>query len=171
MCCALDGSSPQLDTPPSGRKRRHKRHRRHAQRGRSRLVLDPVRASRLRMLIERCVLAGLDFHGLGQPTSPVEILLLAGPGRGEAPIALARQVAMYLAHVACALTLTEAARIYGRDRSTAAHACGVVEERRDNPRFDHIIELLERCVQLGLTQIEPALAIARLDVRGGAPFD
>jgi hypothetical protein len=35
-----------------------------------------------------------------------------------------------------------------RDRTTVAHACQVVEERRDDPRFDRVIELLERVTKV-----------------------
>lgn len=63
--------------------------------------------------------------------------------RGKAPVALARQVAMYLAHVACGLSFTEVGILFGRDRTTAAHACRVIEDRRDDPVFDRALELLE----------------------------
>lgn len=63
--------------------------------------------------------------------------------RGKAHIALARQVAMYLAHVICGLTLTEVGVLFGRDRTTVAHACAVVEDRRDDPIFDRALDLLE----------------------------
>jgi len=63
--------------------------------------------------------------------------------RGRAKVALARQVAMYLAHVACGLTLTDTGRLFGRDRTTVAHACGVIEDRRDDPLFDRALDLLE----------------------------
>jgi len=66
--------------------------------------------------------------------------------RGRARVALARQVAMYLAHVACGLTLTDTGRLFGRDRTTVAHACGVVEDRRDDPLFDRALDLLEWAV-------------------------
>lgn len=66
--------------------------------------------------------------------------------RGSAPTALARQVAMYLAHVACGLTLTETGRLFGRDRTTVAHACGVIEDKRDDPLFNHVLDLLEWAV-------------------------
>src|SRR5262245_12092505 len=48
--------------------------------------------------------------------------------RGRARVAFARQVAMYLAHVACGLNLTEVGYIFARDRTTVAHACNVVED-------------------------------------------
>lgn len=63
--------------------------------------------------------------------------------RGCPSVAFARQVAMYLAHVACGLTLTQVGYIFGRDRTTVAHACGVIEDRRDDPVFDRSLELLE----------------------------
>ena len=66
--------------------------------------------------------------------------------RGEASVAFARQVAMYLAHVACCLPLSEVGRLFRRDRTTVRHACAVVEDRRDDPRFDLTIGLLERVV-------------------------
>jgi chromosomal replication initiation ATPase DnaA len=66
--------------------------------------------------------------------------------RGRAKVALARQVAMYLAHVACGLSMTDTGRLFGRDRTTVAHACGVIEDRRDDPLFDRALDLLEWAV-------------------------
>ena len=63
--------------------------------------------------------------------------------RGCPRAAFARQVAMYLAHVACGLTLTEVGQVFARDRTTVAHACGRVEDQRDDPAFDRSLELLE----------------------------
>ena len=71
--------------------------------------------------------------------------------RGRAKVALARQVAMYLAHVGCGLSLTETGRLFERDRTTVAHACGVIEDRRDDPIFDRALDLLEWAVP-ALTQ-------------------
>lgn len=66
--------------------------------------------------------------------------------RGEAKVALARQVAMYLAHVGRGHSFTEVGRQFARDRTTVAHACGVIEDRRDDPVFDRTLELLEQVV-------------------------
>lgn len=66
--------------------------------------------------------------------------------RGRAEVALARQVAMYLAHVACGMSLTDVGRMFSRDRTTVAHACAVIEDRRDDKVFDRAIELLEMVV-------------------------
>ena len=63
--------------------------------------------------------------------------------RGRARAAFARQVAMYLAHVACGFTLTEVGEVFSRDRTTVAHACSRVEDLRDDAAFDRSLDLLE----------------------------
>jgi chromosomal replication initiation ATPase DnaA len=50
---------------------------------------------------------------------------------------------MYLAHVTFGLTLTTVGREFGRDRTTVSHACALVEDARDNPEFDHTVDVLE----------------------------
>lgn len=69
---------------------------------------------------------------------------LIGDTRGCAKVALARQAGMYLARVSLGLTLSEAASLFGRDRTTAAHACRVIEDRRDNPGFDERLGAIEK---------------------------
>ena len=59
---------------------------------------------------------------------------------------MARKVAMYLAHVACRLSLTDTGKLFNRDRTTVAHACAVIEDRRDDPLFDRALDLLEWAV-------------------------
>jgi hypothetical protein len=76
----------------------------------------------------------------------VELALLRRPTRGRARVALARQVAMYLAHVGCGLSLTETGELFERDRTTVAYACHIVEGRREDPTFDRAIGLLERVI-------------------------
>lgn len=73
---------------------------------------------------------------------------LRGASRGEAQIAFARQVAMYVAHVWFALPLSEVGRRFDRDRTTVAHACRVVEDRRDDPRIDRIVAAIESSADL-----------------------
>lgn len=68
---------------------------------------------------------------------------LLSPSRRSAAAAFARQVAMYLARVCFGATFSEIGRAFGRDRTTAAHACRLVEERRDDPRLDATLERLE----------------------------
>lgn len=52
-------------------------------------------------------------------------------------------VAMYLAHTGLGYTMSEVGHLFSRDRTTVAHACQVIEDRRDDPMFDHTLDLLE----------------------------
>jgi chromosomal replication initiation ATPase DnaA len=63
--------------------------------------------------------------------------------RCGAEVALARQVAMYLVRVTFEHGFAEIGRAFGRDRTTASHACRVVEDRRDDDRFDLSLQALE----------------------------
>lgn len=63
--------------------------------------------------------------------------------RGRAPAAFARQVAMYLTHVVLGLNYSATGRRFHRDRTTVAYACRVVEDRRDNPQTDVLLQALE----------------------------
>ena len=66
--------------------------------------------------------------------------------RGRCDVAFARQTAMYLARVALGLTLSQAGALFGRDRTTAAHACRLIEDLRDDPRFDTLLSAMEEYV-------------------------
>jgi chromosomal replication initiation ATPase DnaA len=68
--------------------------------------------------------------------------------RGRPAEAFARQVAMYLAHVGLGLSLSAVARLFARDRTTVAHACALVEDRRDSAPFDRSLDLLEGAMRL-----------------------
>ena len=63
-------------------------------------------------------------------------------------MALARQAGMYIAHVGCSLRLTEVGELFDRDRTTVAHACSIIEQRRDNPEFDQALELTESVIKV-----------------------
>lgn len=67
--------------------------------------------------------------------------------RRKARVALARQIAMYLVHVAFGLNLSEVGLHFGRDRTTAAHACRQMEDRRYDQDFDMLLDRLERAVR------------------------
>lgn len=101
--------------------------------GKRHRVLPDREARRIRIVIEAAVaeVFGVPRNDLGRPS------------RGKAPIALARQAAMYLAHVSCRLNLTDVGQIFARDRTTVAHACAVIEDRRDDAVFDRALELME----------------------------
>jgi hypothetical protein len=77
----------------------------------------------------------------------LEARRLRGGTRGAAPVALARQVAMYVAHVRLGLDYTAIGRAFGRDRTTVAHACRLIEDRRDDPRVEDVIGRIEEAVQ------------------------
>ncbi|MEM6626550.1 MAG: helix-turn-helix domain-containing protein [Pseudomonadota bacterium] len=81
--------------------------------------------------------------GLAAFSSGVSTEDVNGATRGRASAALARQVAMYLAHVGFEMSLARVAAAFGRDRSTVAHACHLIEDRRDDPVFDAWLEDLE----------------------------
>ncbi len=58
----------------------------------------------------------------------------------------ARQVSMYLLHVVFSLNPQVIGRLFGKDRSTVAHACQRVEDRRDDAAFDAFLHDLELAV-------------------------
>ncbi|QNL19157.1 chromosomal replication initiator DnaA [Hyphobacterium sp. CCMP332] len=72
---------------------------------------------------------------------------IAAPTRRSSDVAFARQVAMYLSHVAFELNLARVGQAFGRDRSTASYACQIVEDRRDDPDFDAWLDGLEECLR------------------------
>ena len=72
-----------------------------------------------------------------------ETAILA-PGRATAREALARHVAMYLAHVLFGWTYAEIGGRFGRHRTCVNYACARGEDRRDEERFDARISRLER---------------------------
>jgi hypothetical protein len=74
-----------------------------------------------------------------------ESLLL--PTRGNPDVAIARQLAMYLTHVGFGMSLSRVAVAFGRDRSTVAHACRQIEDRRDDMVFDDMVSALEQAVR------------------------
>jgi hypothetical protein len=68
--------------------------------------------------------------------------------RGARPAAFARQSAMYLAHVVLGLSYSEIGRAFGRDRTTAAHACRLIEDWRDDPHVDAVLCALEHACRI-----------------------
>ena len=97
---------------------------------------DQVRTANARAIVEAAIAAAFAV--------PVQELRMAT--RGAASIAFARQSAMYLAHVALGLSYSDVGRIFERDRTTAAHACRLVEERREDPWFDAMLDALEQAL-------------------------
>lgn len=84
-------------------------------------------------LVTACV--AFDF---GLEAAALEAVL-----RGSQRVAFARQIAMYVAHVGFGLSFEAIGRAFGRDRTTVAHACRVVEDGRDDIWFDCRVATLE----------------------------
>lgn len=66
--------------------------------------------------------------------------------RGRAPVAFARQVAMYLLHIVCGRSFTYVGLKFGRDRTTVSHACQLIEDCREDPNVDWALDLMEHSV-------------------------
>lgn len=69
---------------------------------------------------------------------------LVAAERGSLALSCGRQVAMYLAHVTLGISLQRVGIAFGRDKTTVAHACRMVEQRRDRPGYDDWLDRLER---------------------------
>ena len=95
--------------------------------------VDPIDQAALARLAEVVVAA----------VAHVPAASLRSPCRGRRPIALARQTAMYLAHVAFGLSFTRVGICFGRDRTTVRHACALIEDRRDDPAREFALAALE----------------------------
>lgn len=67
--------------------------------------------------------------------------------RCRARVAAARQLAVYLQHVALGASLSACGRLFARDRATVRHACARIEDARDDPRFDAAAARLEAALQ------------------------
>jgi chromosomal replication initiation ATPase DnaA len=63
-----------------------------------------------------------------------------------ARVVRARQLAIYLIHVALHRSIVDAGRAIGRDRTTASYACTCIEDLRDNKLFDLQVSRLEAMV-------------------------
>ena len=74
---------------------------------------------------------------------------LRAPTRRSPLAAFARQAAMYLAHTVLGRSFSEVGLLFDRDRTTAAHVCRLVEERREDPVIDAVLHALEGfCAEL-----------------------
>ena len=73
----------------------------------------------------------------------IPLSAMRGATRGRRQVALARQMAMYLSHVAFGLSLTRVGTCFGRDRTTVRHACALIEDRRDDLRLECGLDALE----------------------------
>jgi chromosomal replication initiation ATPase DnaA len=65
-------------------------------------------------------------------------------GRPCLEVARIRQLAMYVAHVTLCLSMKDVGVGFGRDRTTVAHACHLIEDLRDDVEFDRMVVMTER---------------------------
>ena len=72
---------------------------------------------------------------------------LRSHSRCERAVARVRQIGMYVVHVTLGLSMTQVGRAFGRDRSTVAHACHLIEDMREDRDFDRIINMVETVVR------------------------
>ena len=81
--------------------------------------------------------AALTAYALG-----LKLETILSSERGRPIEARARHIAIYLTHVALGMSLARVARAFGRDRSTVAYACHLVEDKRDDSDFDDWLDQL-----------------------------
>ena len=102
--------------------------------GESRLRFQQLRADR-----EVFFLTGLVAQEMR-----VCLTKMLGRSRGYGRAARARQLAMYLAHVLLSRPQHDVALMFGRERTTVVHAIQMMEDRRDDPVVERLIERIER---------------------------
>lgn len=84
---------------------------------------------------------------------------MQAPKRKRAKVSFARQLAMYLCHVVGQMSLSDISALFGRDRTTVAYACHIIEDRRDSPFFNAQLEYMETAMRERTIE---ALARARM---------
>lgn len=68
--------------------------------------------------------------------------------KGTSRVAFGRQLCMYLLNIVYDVNVTRVGRAFSRDRSTASHACQVIEEMREDPVLDRKIQGLETFLKM-----------------------
>ncbi|MEL7028267.1 MAG: helix-turn-helix domain-containing protein [Pseudomonadota bacterium] len=120
----------------------------------------------------------VDAAGVRRKTAKVQTMValafnvseeeMAAPTRSKAPIAFARQVAMYLCNVAMGLSLSQIAAAFSRDRTTVSHACHLIEDRRDEPDLDTRLAALEVILRAAFAEDPAPLHQDAPSAAGGA---
>lgn len=86
----------------------------------------------------------------------VSVSELEATTRRSPAVALARQTAMYLAHVCAGLSLRTVGQLFSRDRTTVAHGCAAVEDRRDDASFDRAVTWMEIALRASMAMPRPS---------------
>lgn len=100
----------------------------------------PTRESRARRRRDRAAAAVLALVSRQRAVPPP---LLLHRTRGDATVAEARQLAMYLTHVVLRRSYVEVGDFFGRDRTTVAYACARIEDLRELPEIEAELARLE----------------------------
>lgn len=72
---------------------------------------------------------------------------LRSTGRENNRIARIRQFGMYIAHTMFGLSMAEVAYAFSRERTTVKHACHLIEDMRENEKFDQNVSDFEYLVR------------------------
>lgn len=67
--------------------------------------------------------------------------------RGSNHVARIRQFGMYIAHTMFGLSMSEVAHAFRRERTTVKHACHLIEDMRENEKFDRNVSSFEYLVR------------------------
>ena len=62
----------------------------------------------------------------------------------------ARRVAMYLAHTKLSINLNEIGRFFSRHKSTVSQSCAIIEDLRDDQKFDEKLEQMEQIIDAAI---------------------
>lgn len=77
----------------------------------------------------------------------VSLKELRSAERGNNHVARIRQFGMYIAHTMFGLSMSEVANAFGRERTTVKHACHLIEDMRENEKFDRNVSDFEYLVR------------------------
>lgn len=89
---------------------------------------------------------GLALHLVAASTGATVEEMTARGSRLRPLACRARWLALYLAHVGFGWPLERVADAFGLNRATASAACRWVEDERDRPGLDGMLDRLERCM-------------------------
>ena len=109
--------------------------------------------------------AGLAMQLVAVPTGIAPEAMVAGARQGPRQVR-ARRLAMYLAHVGLGWTVERVGHAFGFNRATVSAGCRWVEDARDDPTIDRLLERLEQAVKQVCET--PKLEMSRLDAVAGA---
>ena len=115
----------------------------------------------------RDAVCGLCEHVVSMALS-ISLREMRSHSRCKADIAMARQIAMYLAHTKFSILMTEVGLHFRRDRTTVSYACAQIEDRRDDFSFDLMICQLEALLGEALAAISHSQTI---EVEGHSTSD